>query len=178
MPQQSTQQLEDMVALTIPAWLPPTGPELLVEPQVVTAYGWTVTWCQGRGGLVRVVRTGEGLVLTVGDEPHTADRRTRVVLHRDGALTVRAAATPPGLLVSPASARTIPAVPGIPERAALSPEHRLLVLSADALDAMPQSLAAVLQELPAQVMGAAPADLLSRLFADLPGGSGAVVTRD
>lgn len=165
------------MALTSPVWLPPSGTDVLLEPQVVTAYGWTVTWCQGRGGLVRVVRTGEGLVLTVGDEPHTAERRTRVVLHRDGALTVRAAATPPGLLVTPVSARTIPAVPGVAERTALTPDHRLLVLSADALDAMPQSLVDVLQALPTEVTGCPPAELLGRLFADLPYGSGAVVIR-
>jgi hypothetical protein len=150
---------------------------LAVRPRVVRAWGWAVTSCEGPGGVVRVVRGRDGLRIAVGDQSADADHRTRVALSRDGVATVRAAATPPALLVSPRAARTVPAVPGIPERTTLSTADRLLVLSADALDALPESLASVLQALPAKVSGRDPADLLTELFADLPSGSGVIVVR-
>jgi len=68
-------------------------------------------------------------------------------------------------------------VPGLPERTRLDVGERLLVLSSEALDVLPASLVSVLQALPSRVTGKDPVDLLVELFAELPRGSGVIVTR-
>jgi hypothetical protein len=141
---------------------------------------WTVTTQATAGGVVRVERDRDGLRVWVGDELAGLGepaRSTVLRLSRDGAVQVSASATPPALLVSRDGARTVPAVPGLTEQTRLDVGERLLVLSADALDALPQSLAAIFQALSAQVTGRDPVELLDELFAALPRGSAAIVTR-
>ncbi len=154
-----------------------TSDDVRVRPQVVSSELWTVTGCAGAGGVVAVDRVDGGLQVSVGDESAGRSRRTLVALRPDGSVLVAASSTPPALLVSPGGACTIPSVPGVPERGRLDTDQRLLVLSSDALDALPASLASVLQALPAQVTGRDPADLLTELFADLPRGSGVIIAR-
>ena len=138
---------------------------------------WTVTSQCTAGGVVLVERRRDGLTIEVGDERSDPDHRTVLRLGRDGRLSVSAATTPPALLVAPDGARTVPSVPGLTEQTGLDVGERLLVLSADALDAMPASLAAVFQALSAQVTGRDPVELLDELFAALPRGSAVIVTR-
>jgi hypothetical protein len=138
---------------------------------------WTVTSQCTAGGVVLAERGRDGLTIEVGDENGDLDNRTVLRLGRDGALSVSAPATPPALLVSPYGARTVPSVPGLTEQTRLDVGERLLVLSADALDAMPASLAAVFQALSAQVTGRDPAELLDELFEALPRGSAVIVAR-
>jgi hypothetical protein len=150
----------------------PVAPARVLHDRV-----WTVTCQSTAGGVVLVDRRADGLRISVGDERSEPDQRTVLRLGRDGAVTVSAATTPPALLVSPDGARTVPAVPGLTEQTRLDVGERLLVLSADALDAMPASLAAVFQALSAQVTGRDPVELLDELFAALPQGSAVIVTR-
>jgi len=167
------------------AWAPwtpvvaaPWAPSVaLVHPRVVRTAGWTVTACSAPGAVVSVERDGECLIVTVGDETGPASAHTRVELGPDGTALVHAAATPPAVLVSADAARTLPELPGVPERTTVAPDERLLVVSADALDALPESLAAVLRALPSRVSASDPAQLLAELFADLPRGGGVIVTR-
>ncbi|GAB3591773.1 hypothetical protein GCM10027446_10810 [Angustibacter peucedani] len=145
--------------------------------RVQVSGGWTVTSSSSRPDDVRLDVVDGVLRLTVEDGGGNSRERTTVVLQADGEVTVDAGAMPPALLVSPRSARTLPAVPGVPETVRFDTGQRLLVLSADALDALPESLVHVLQALPEQVTGREPAVLLGELFADLPGGSGVIVAR-
>jgi hypothetical protein len=69
-------------------------------------------------------------------------------------------------------------LPGGTERLRLDVGQRLLVLSADALDALPVSVAAVLQSLPARLAAGEPQDVLRDLTADLDAGSAALVVRE
>ncbi|GAA4351522.1 hypothetical protein GCM10023145_15930 [Angustibacter luteus] len=138
---------------------------------------WSVATVAARPGAVQVERTEDGLRVGVGDEPGWGGRRTWVVLRRDGSVSVDAPSTPPALLVSSTAARTLPAVPGVPERIGMDPGERLLVLSSDALDVLPESVVSVLQSLPDRVTGKDPVDLLAELFEGLPSGSGVIVTR-
>lgn len=144
-------------------------------PRVVVCGAWTVALSATSGVETRVDQVGGVMLVSVRDAD--TSEGTTVVLHADGTVTVRAGATPPALLVSPTSARTLPAVPGVSETVRFDTAQRLLVLSSDALDALPESLAQVLQALPERVIGREPADLLTQLFADLPGGSGVIVAR-
>ncbi|WP_426564489.1 hypothetical protein ACPPVT_00650 [Angustibacter sp. McL0619] len=150
----------------------PTSPSRVLRDRV-----WTVTCQSTADGVVQVDRTRDGMRIAVGDRRSEPEQSTVLRLARDGSLTVSAAATPPALLVSPDGARTVPAVPGLTEQTRLDVGERLLVLSADALDAMPASLAAVFQALSAQVTGRDPVELLDELFAALPRGSAVIVTR-
>ncbi len=147
-----------------------------VSPRVVRAHGWVVATRCGGQGVVHLVETRGGLRLEIGDAA-TDDRRTRVDLRPGGAISVYASTTPPALLVGAADARTVPALPGGAEAARLDVGQRLLVLSSDALDALPVSLAAVLQSLPARLADREPHELLRELTADLDGGSAAIVVR-
>lgn len=163
-------------------WTPvdeaPRAPSVaLVQPRVVRTAGWTVTACSAPGATVTVERSGACLVVTVGDEGAPPSACTRVELGADGTALVHAAATPPAVLVSAEAARTLPELPGLPGRTTVAPDERLLVVSADALDALPESLAAVLRALPSRVSSSDPAQLLAELFADLPRGGGVIVTR-
>ncbi len=156
-----------------------------------TAHGWTVTWIQEYPGSVRVSSGVQGLVLTVGD-PSGTDRRvgdrgpvgsyrpvdplsTRVLLSAEGRATVQAAAAPPALLVGTGLARTIPEVPGMEQRAALTTGDRLLVLSADALDGLPVSRPRQHRPWVDQAGVQEPVRFLADLFQDLDRGSGAMV---
>ncbi len=160
------------VSLQVPA---PRAPARRARPRVLSSGGWLVTSSTADGRDVRFDRAGDVLLVEVGDG--NTDAGTTVVLAADGTITVHAETTPPALLVSATSARTLPAVPGVPETVRFDTGQRLLVLSSDALDALPESLVQVLQALPEQVTGREPADLLTQLFADLPGGSGVIVAR-
>jgi hypothetical protein len=145
--------------------------------RVMTGSAWLVATWQGVPGLTQVRQAASGTRLEVGDAAVPGSARTQVLLREDGGVFVRASVTPPALFVTTSTARTVPAVPGVPERVQLDVGDRLLLLSADALDALPESLAQVLAELPAQVGSRSPVELLRSLFGFPPVGSGAVAMR-
>ncbi|HEX3004901.1 MAG TPA: hypothetical protein VHO27_11875 [Angustibacter sp.] len=144
---------------------------------LVREHGWVVaTRCSDVGG-VRLVSTRGGLRLDVADAG-SPERSTQVDLRADGGVRVYASTTPPALLVGADDARTVPALPGGAESLRLDVGQRLLVLSSDALDALPVSVAAVLQSLPARLAAGEPHELLRDLTADLDAGSAALVVRE
>jgi hypothetical protein len=144
---------------------------------VVRAHGWVVASRSSAAGGVRIVHTRGGLRLDVCDAS-SPDRSTQVDLRADGGVRVYASTTPPALLVGEQDARTVPALPGGAESVQLDVDGRLLVLSSDALDALPVSVAAVLQSLPARLAAGEPHELLRDLTADLDAGSAALVVRE
>lgn len=154
-------------------------PVLDVGPSVVLVrrHGWAVATRSGAPRGVRLLAVPGGLRLEVADGG-TPDRCTRVDLCDDGHVTVRASTTPPAVLVGPDDVSTLPALPGGADRVRLDAGQRLLVLSSDALDALPVSLAAVLQSLPARLADREPHELLRELTADLDVGSAAIVVRE
>ncbi|MGN6610232.1 MAG: hypothetical protein ACTHLJ_00505 [Angustibacter sp.] len=143
---------------------------------LVRAHGWVVVTRSSHVGGARVTSTRGGLCLDVADAS-SPERSTRVELRSDGGVLVAAATTPPALLVDAGSARTVPALPGGSESLRLDVGQRLLVLSSDALDALPVSVAAVLQSLPARLAAGEPQHVLRDLTADLDAGSAALVLR-
>jgi hypothetical protein len=140
-----------------------------------TADGWTVTWVQAKPGAVRVTGGRDGLIVVVGDDVSDERLSTKLMLSPQGGATVRAAASPPGLLVAPAYTRTVPGIPGTDDVVTLAAADRLLVLSADALDALPDQRPRQYRPWIEEVSGREPDDLLEHLFRDLSGGSGVVV---
>jgi hypothetical protein len=144
---------------------------------LVRRHGWAVATRSGAPRGVRLLAVPGGLRLEVSDVG-TPDRCTRVDLRADGLATVQASTTPPALLVGSEDARTVPALPGGADSVRLDAGQRLLVLSSDALDALPVSLAAVLQSLPARFADREPHELLRELTADLDVGSAAIVVRE
>ncbi len=126
---------------------------------------------------MRLVSTRGGLRLDVADAG-SPERSTQVDLRADGGVRVYASTTPPALLVDADDARTVPALPGGAESLRLDAGQRLLVLSSDALDALPVSVAAVLQSLPVRLAAGEPHELLRDLTADLDAGSAALVVRE
>lgn len=144
---------------------------------LVRSHGWVVATRSSQAQGVRLVETHGGLRLDVTDAG-SPDRSTRVDLRADGGVRVYASTTPPALLVDAADARTVPALPGGAESLRLDAGQRLLVLSSDALDALPVSVAAVLQSLPARLAAGEPHELLRDLTADLDAGSAALVVRE
>jgi hypothetical protein len=159
------------VALDLPLLHP------ALAPRVVRVAGWTVASRAGVPGGVRLLRHRGDLRLEVGDGV-TPGARTCIDLRADGTIRVHASTTPPALLVASDGARPVPTLSGAAEEARLDSGQRLLVLSSDALDALPVSLAAVLQSLPARLTQAEPDEVLRELSADLDGGSAAIVLRD
>ena len=97
--------------------------------------------------------------------------------HRDGAIQVRAAWSPPALLVSRSHVVMVPETPGTPGVCVMAPGDRLLVLSSTAYDAAPERMVRLLHEEPARLLAADADDLLEGLFRDVPEAGGAVVTR-
>lgn len=154
--------------------LPAADPDARVS--LVRAHGWVVATRCARAGGARVRPSPHGLRVEVSDAG-SPERCTEVVLHTDGGVRVTASTTPPALLVDAADARTVPALPGGAETLRLDSGQRLLVLSSDALDALPVSVAAVLQSLPARLAAGEPDVLLRDLTADLDAGSAALVVR-
>ena len=144
---------------------------------LVRAHGWAVASRAGAHDGVRLVDEGDVLRLTVADAG-SPQRCTEVELHADGRVRVHATTTPPALLVAGGSVQPLPALPGFAGRARLDEEDRLLVLSSDALDALPVSVAAVLQSLPARLADGAPHAVLRELTADLQAGSAAIIVRE
>jgi hypothetical protein len=141
-----------------------------------TADGWTVTWVQAKPGAIRVSGGRDGLVVVVGDDVRDVQLSTTLMLSPHGGATVRAASSPPGLLVAPTYTRTVPGIPGIDDVVTMTAGDRLLVLSADALDALPDRRPRQFRPWVEEVSNREPDDLLEHLFRDLTGGSGAVVT--
>jgi hypothetical protein len=144
---------------------------------VVRRHGWVVATRSGAPHGVRLTEVAGGLCLEVADSS-SLERCTRVDLRADGVVRAYAATTPPALLVAAADVRTVPALPGGAETVRLDVGQRLLVLSSDALDALPVSLASVLQSLPARLADREPDELLRELTADLDVGSAAIVVRE
>jgi hypothetical protein len=140
-----------------------------------TVDGWTVTWVQERPGSVRVTAGPTGVKVVIGDDVHSEAHSTTLLLSSAGA-TVRAASAPPGLLVGQSWARTVPGIPGIDDFVTMSVADRLLVLSADALDALPLSRPREHRPWVDQVSTQEPDVFLEGLFRDLDGGSGAILT--
>lgn len=97
--------------------------------------------------------------------------------HADGAIQVRAAWSPPALLVSRSQTLMVPETPGSPGVCLMAPGDRLLVLSSSAYEAAPERMVRLLHEEPARLLAAEADDLLEGLFRDVPEAGGAVVTR-
>ncbi|MEP6650019.1 MAG: hypothetical protein ABJA74_08905 [Lapillicoccus sp.] len=97
--------------------------------------------------------------------------------HSDGAIQVRAAWSPPALLVSRERTVMVPETPGTPGVCVMAPGDRLLVLSSSAYEAAPEQMVRLLHEEPARLLAADADDLLNGLFRDVPEAGGAVVTR-
>jgi hypothetical protein len=140
-----------------------------------TADGWTVAWVQSHPGAVRVTGVADGLVVVVGDDVTSDLLSTTLMLAPGGGATVRAAASPPGLLVAPAHVRTVPGTPGVDDVVTIADGDRLLVLSADALDGLPDARPQQHRPWAEEVAQHEPEELLDHLFRDLARGSGAVV---
>lgn len=133
----------------------------------------------GDGRLCVVVGNGSSGSPVPMDVPATTSSSLCLVwAHADGSLQVRASWAPPALLVSHHSPTAmVPQVPGLPGRAVLAPGERLLVLSSEAFEAEPQTVARLLHESPAALLRTDADDLLDELFLGAPGVGGAVLTR-
>lgn len=161
--------------MTVALQLPVLGARERVS--LVRSQGWAVASRSESAKGVRLTRLSSGLRLLVADAG-SAHRCTQVDLHADGTVRVHATTTPPALLVSGTDARPLPALPGFAQRARLDSGQRLLVLSSDALDALPVSVAAVLQSLPSRLARGEPQEVLRALTADLDAGSAVIVARE
>jgi hypothetical protein len=147
---------------------------------------WDVTMLQQAAALAFVDRHDGQLVVTVGDR--TADEdlvddtppggpcHTAVVCRDDGEVLVRSCAAPPALLVTASDVHLVPETPGVAGVDRLCPGDRLLVLSAAAYETLPASLVTLLRALPTRLLHSDPALLLETLFAEIPVGSGALIS--
>ncbi len=171
-------QLTDLRILpeTRPSAVPQRNPSGTRSSGSCTTDGWTITWIQSSPGSVQVNCGGTGVVVVVGDDERISGLSTSLLLSRTGGALVRAASAPPGLLVSEHYTRTVPGIPGVDDCVTLAPGDRLLVLSADALEALPVTRPRQHRPWVDQVHQQPPAEFLARLFRDVEGGSGAIMT--
>lgn len=172
------------------------GPARLTLDPAVGGSGWDVTVIEQSGGSADVTRTGDAIVVRLGDHdsgsaglstagPETGGQRstgahrvccTIVSCEPGGRVVVDASAAPPALLVRSTGVVLVPSTPGERGVAHLEADERLLVLSAEAYDTLPPALVILLRELPHRVLGTDPAALLETLFEQIPIGCGALIS--
>ena len=138
---------------------------------------WQVHHLQPTPDSVRVTPGSEGLTVVIGDGPESQPWCTTVLLAADGSVSVQTAASPPGVLMTSREVRMVPGGPGGVGRARLDVGDRLLIMSAEALGALPEALGAMRRSTTPTVNTASPGDLLRRLLHDLPIGAAAIAVR-
>lgn len=139
--------------------------------------GWRVDHIQPTPGSVHVRTRPEGVTIVIGDGPDSRPWCTRVQLDADGTASVRTSASPPCVLLTPRDVRVVPDGPENRGRAQLDVGDRLLVMSAEALGALPEALGAMRTAAKPLVDTDAAEDLLKSLLEDLPTGAAVVVVR-
>lgn len=141
---------------------------------------WGVWSVEASGGIARTTDVGGVTEVVVGDaEPSDAVVPSFAALActLEGGVFVVAHAAPPALLISPRGCRPAPAEPDGRELLDLACDERLLVLSSSVLDAQPTALSRELQRPAGELSRSDPADLLGRLFHEIPQGAGVVLAR-
>ena len=137
--------------------------------------GWRVDHIQPTPGSVRVRTRPEGVTVVIGDGPDSRPWCTTVQLDADGTASVRTSASPPCVLLTPRDVRVVPDGPENRGSVQLDAGDRLLVMSAEALGALPEALSAMRTAARQPVDTDHPEDLLKCLLQDLPTGAAAVV---
>jgi hypothetical protein len=133
-----------------------------------------VNHIQPTPGSVRVTPRADGVTLVIGDGPESAPWCTTVDLGADGIARVHTSASPPCVLMTPREVRMVPDGPQVTGRARLDVGDRLLVMSAEALGALPEALSAMRSAGTPTADSECPGDLLQTLLHDLPIGAAAV----
>ena len=136
--------------------------------------GWQVNHIQPTPGSVRVTSRSEGVTVMIGDGPESQPWCTTVELDPDGRASVQTSASPPCVLMSSREVRMVPDGPEVMGTAQLDVGDRLLVMSAEALGALPEALIAMRRSATRTGNPEGPGDLLKRLLHDLPIGAAAV----
>ncbi|MGL4174262.1 MAG: hypothetical protein ACRCTR_09390 [Actinomycetota bacterium] len=177
MPHTTAPGFLDSATVTTTEQLPGSQPGVTRTRGVCTAHGWTITWVECTPGSVRVSAELPGIVLVVGDDATCDLGSTTVLLGTQGSAIVRAESAPPALLLGSAQRRIVPRAPGVDDPLHLNTVDRLLVLSADALEALPSPFP---QQRPwhHDLHGQTSNELLTLLFGELTHGSGAVIVRE
>jgi hypothetical protein len=157
--------------------------QALARPKVRRRDGvgdWGVWSVEAPGGIARTTDVGGVTEVVVADaEPADAVVQGFAALActLEGGVFVVAHAAPPALLISPRGCRPAPAEPDGRELLELEHDERLLVLSSSVLDAQPTALTRELQRPAGELSETDPADLLGRLFHEIPSGAGVVLAR-
>jgi hypothetical protein len=141
---------------------------------------WGVWSVEAPGGIARAIDVGGVTEVVVSDaEPADAVVQGFAALACtiEGGVFVVAHAAPPALLISPRGCRLAPAEPDGRELLGLAPDERLLVLSSSVLEAQPTTLSRELHRPDGGLSLIEPADLLGRLFHEIPKGAGVVLAR-
>jgi hypothetical protein len=155
----------------------------LARPRVRRRPGvgdWGVWSVEAPGGVARATDVGGVTEVVVADaEPADAVVQSFAALACtiDGGVFVVAHAAPPALLISPRGCRLAPAEPDGRELLELERDERLLVLSSSVLEAQPTTLSRELHRPAGGLSLIEPADLLGRLFNEIPNGAGVVLAR-
>ncbi len=139
--------------------------------------GWQITHLQPTPGSVSLAPRPDGLTVTIGDGPGSAPWCTTVELDLDGRVSAHTCASPPCVLLTPREVRIVPDGPESVGTVVLDVGDRLLMMSADALGALPEALSTMRRSATPTLDADRPGDLLQRLLHDLPIGAAAVATR-
>jgi hypothetical protein len=139
--------------------------------------GWQVASIQPTPGSVRVTPRPDGVTVTIGDGPGSAPWCTTVELDVDGRVSAHTCASPPCVLLTPQAVRILPEGPESVGTVDLDVGDRLLLMSAEALGALPEALSTMRRSGTPNLDADGPGDLLRRLLHDLPIGAAAVATR-
>jgi hypothetical protein len=157
--------------------------QALTRPRVRRRAGvgdWGVWSVEASGGIARATDVGGVTEVVVADaEPADAVVQSFAALActLEGGVFVVAHAAPPALLISPRGCRPAPAEPDGRELLQLECDERLLVLSSSVLEAQPTALSRELHRPAGELSLTEPADLLGRLFLEIPNGAGVVLAR-
>jgi hypothetical protein len=138
--------------------------------------GWRVDSIQPTAGSIRVTPHRGGLTVVIGDGPQSRPWCTTVELHADGTASVHRSASPPCVLLTARDVGIVPKGPESRGRARLEVGDRLLMMSAEALGALPNTLSAMRRSA-TSLDTERPGELLERLLHDLPSGAAAVAVR-
>jgi hypothetical protein len=144
--------------------------------------GWQITAIECQRGLARVDSHDPHLTeIVVADLPpgraSGRDCFTAVACTDDGEALVMSRQAPPALLVTRSGQWPVPGHGEGQELIRIDGDQRLLILSAAAFDALPESLGRTLHGPPSIVLDADPFTLLHSLFREIGAGSGAIIGR-